>query len=260
MKAKTSKKETSQETICQKCKKPVLSQEEKEKIDRELEEEQRKKEEEGMDAEGIIDDFDADDGTRRFSWPQVLPERERKIPDASPGHLKRIAQLWEEKMITDNRVRDAMQKLDFQLFYYNISDEWVEHNCVMLQRTVEKIKEGYHVLVLQYNTYFSICLSLMLGPKGAVICFGHSGNENNLKKHHLEWLEDDYRVVLRNKQTAIYFGKAFQKFQEQGWQYMSPYDLIVMSDAPLTDKLKSQLKPGCLAFRPDTGDIIYTQD
>ena len=193
-----------------------------------------------------------------FKWSAEIDEtKPRPMPPISDEHRSRIEQFRENGIITNPKIFDVIMSLDFAIFYDKITDEWIEHNYILLDRSSEVVKEGDHVLVLTYNTYYSVALSLLLGPKGAVMCYGHIQNSYSLKKHGLGWLMEDHRVMFRNPDDSLYYAIPFRDFQDIGWPRMAPYNVIMMSDNDLTDAVIDQLSDEAVVFRPETGDILY---
>lgn len=193
-----------------------------------------------------------------FAWPTQIDESiQRTMPPVSAEHRARIDRLKNDGIIVNQQVYEIMMSLDLAIFYDNITDEWIEHSYIMLERSSEVVKEGHHILVFPYNTYYSVALSLMAGPKGAVMCYGHLQNSYTLKKCGLEWLMNDHRLNFRNRNDALYYALPLQTFFETGWPRMAPYDIIMMSDQELTGAVIDQVSEEGLVFRPDTADILY---
>lgn len=194
-----------------------------------------------------------------FNWSNIEfdESKPRPMPPVCDDHRLKIERLKSDGVITDRKVYEVMLSLDFNIFYDNVTDEWMEHCYVLLERSNEVVKEGDHVLVFPYNTYYSVALSLMLGPKGAVMCYGHLQNSHTLKKNGLDWLMSDHRLKFRNENDALYYSVPLQTFQETGWVRMAPFNVIMMSDNDLTDVVRDQVSEEGVVFRPDNGDYLY---
>lgn len=193
-----------------------------------------------------------------FIWPTSIDESiSRPMPPISEEHRARIDRLKNDGVITNQRVYDTMMSLDFAIFYDNITDEWIEHNYVLLDRSSDIVKEGDHVLVFPYNTYYAVSLSLMLGPRGSVLCYGHLQNASTVKKCGLGWLMADNRLKFRNEEDALYYAVPLQLFQDIGWPRMAPFNVIMMSDQSLTPEVIDQLSEEGVVYKPDTGDFLF---
>lgn len=221
--------------------------------------------EEDDEATEIEDNLDEDE---EFQWPKN--QRGGSLPSVSDKHRQLIERFRERKEDgnpiiesdpkdnpTGLSVYDIMILLDFEHFYWNPKDEWVEHCAVVLERTLVHVKPKDRILVFPLNTYYSVCLAIAVGPEGGVVCFGHIGNTHTMEKAGLRWMLDDYRCRFTNMTRELYFGKpTFQEFLEEGWPQGAPYDLIIMSDQPLNPAILSQLKPGGKILRPDLEESL----
>lgn len=211
-----------------------------------------------LNSDAHSDEEDGEEQEGTFIWPTSIDESvPRPMPPISEEHRNRIDRLKNDGIITNQRVYEIMMSLDFAIFYDIITDEWIEHNYVLLDRSSDVVKEGDRVLVFPFNTYYSVALSLMLGPKGSVICYGHLQNTFTMKKCGLEWLMTDHRLKFRNKEEALYYAVPLQVFQEVGWPRMAPFNVIMMSDQPLNGAIEDQLSEEGVVFKPDTGDFLF---
>ena len=198
-----------------------------------------------------IEDTSIDD-EESFDWPTELAVRDRPMPVISEKHRLLIQGFKEKDIISSDSVYQVMMSLDFDHFYKNVKECWVEHNAIILERTLQVIKPGDRVLVLPANLYFSVCLALFVGEKGGVVCYGHLNNTYTIRKCGLDWLMEDYRIRFTNMSRELYFGLDYKdEYLVFGFPKGKPYDALVMTDAPLTPELIDQLKPSGIAFRPD---------
>jgi hypothetical protein len=198
-----------------------------------------------------IEDIDMDD-EEPFEWPTEVVIRNRPMPFVSEQHRERMRKFKEVDIISSDEVYKIMLALDFDHFYINVKDIWIEHNAIILERTFQVIKKGDRILVFPANLYFSVCLALFVGEKGGVVCFGHINNVHILRKCGLDWLMDDYRIRFTNMNHELYYGLDYKdEFLVYGFPKGQPYDAMVMTDAPLNEEIRSQLKPEGIAFRPD---------
>lgn len=204
------------------------------------------------EATDIEDNEEFDDEEEPFEWPTEVAIRDRPLPSISNEHRDLIIRYKEKDIISSDKVYQLMMSVDFNHFYHEVKDCWVEHNAIILERTLQVIKEGDRILVFPLNIYFCVCLALYVGEKGGVVCFGHFGNTHSLRKAGIEWLLDDYRIRFTNITKELFFGKPdYVSFLDEGFPRGAPYDAIIMTDQPLSDAVFQQLKPEGLIFRPD---------
>jgi hypothetical protein len=200
---------------------------------------------------------DNDDDEEEFEWPVTRPDRPRPLPPVSQGHADLLQRFRDRKIITEQEVYDIMMKVDFGLFYENVKDEWVEHNAVIIERTMSCLKPGFRILLSPLNVYYAVVLALLVGDEGGVVAFGHYGNVHTLTKAGLKWMIDDYRLRFTNNRYELFYGKPnYEQFLTNGFPKGAPYDMIVMTDQPLSDAVMNQLKPNGIIIRPDIEDYI----
>lgn len=210
------------------------------------------------DDEDATEIEDNADDEEEFEWPICRPPGPRPLPPVSQEHADLIKRFQERGIITDSQVYDVMMKLDFRIFYYNVKDEWVEHNAVIIERTLSCLKPGFRILLSPLNLYYAVILAILVGEEGGVVSFGHYGNVHTLTKAGLRWMIDDYRLRFTNNRYELFYGKPnYEEFLTDGFPKGAPYDMIVMTDQPLTDMVMSQLKaPDGIVIRPDIEDYI----
>lgn len=198
------------------------------------------------------------DDEEEFEWPTVRPERERPLPAVSEKHIQLLDRFRDRGIITEQAVYDVMAKLDFEIFYHDVKDEWVEHNAVIIERTMTCLKPGFRILLSPLNTYYAVILAILVGDEGGVVAFGHYGNVHTLTKAGLDWMIDDYRLRFTNNRLELFYGKPnYEDFLTAGFAKGAPYDMIIMTDQPLNDQVLSQLKqPDGVVIRPDIEDYV----
>ena len=207
------------------------------------------------DATEIEDNADDEED---FEWPVCRLQRPRPLPAVSLAHEELIDRFREKGIITEAEVHDVMRKVDFSLFYHKVKDEWVEHNAVIIERTISCLKPGFRILLSPLNLYYAVVLAVLVGEEGGVVSFGHYGNVQTLTKAGLGWMIDDYRLRFTNNRYELFYGKPnYEEFLTDGFPKGAPYDMIIMTDQPLTDMVMSQLKtPNGIVIRPDIEDYI----
>lgn len=211
----------------------------------------------GDDDDEATEIEDNADDEEEFEWPTHRPQRLRTLPAVSQEHADLLNRFRDRGIITEPQVYDVMMKLDFAIFYHNVKDEWVEHNVVIIERTISCLKPGFRILLSPLNLYYAVILAILVADDGGVVSFGHYGNVHTLTKAGLGWMIDDYKIRFTNNRYELFYGKPnYEEFLTDGFPKGAPYDMIIMTDQPLTDVVMNQLKPDGIIIRPDIEDYI----
>lgn len=199
---------------------------------------------------------------RKFGSDRFPEDRERLMPPVSQEHLALVDTLVADIMQDlklehfDEELIKVMKAVDFKLFYERCTFDWARTNALMLFNTMAVLKHGLKVLSLPLNMYFNVCLSLLVGQEGSVVCFGTEVNINMLDKNGILWLYDDQRLVIINEHSYYYADPCYVRFLDLGFVYMQPYDLVILSvnsENGLNDAIRKQMCADGVCFNPYNG-------
>ena len=111
---------------------------------------------------------------RKYKRNPVRVNNDHLVGNVSKEHLNLIAELKKQGIFESKEVEDIMSRVDFSWFYKEWGVDWPYTNVKMLQSTMKVLKKGIDILSFPLNIYYNVCLALMIGHEGSIICFGMS--------------------------------------------------------------------------------------
>ena len=153
----------------------------------------------------------------KYKRNPVRDNNDHLLHQVSDEHVKLISEMKSQGLFESNEVEEIMSKVDFTWFYKEWAPDWPYTNAKMLQSTLKVLRKGIDILSFPLNIYYNVCLALMIGHEGSVICFGHAANINMLKFAGLDFLEKDDRLRFRFASIYIKYDINSNQFQLRGF-------------------------------------------